>query len=69
MSKAQALDKTIQDLIADPETGTPEDKMRLFAIYYICTPHFNDSDLKKYESALSEAGCDLSPIHYIKRLK
>jgi hypothetical protein len=69
LSKTQALDKTIYDLIADPGTGTPEDKMRLFIIFYICTPHMSDSDLKRYEAALTEAGCDLSPTHYIKRWK
>jgi hypothetical protein len=69
LSKTQALDKTIYDLIADPGTGTPEDKMRLFIIFYICTPHISDSDLKRYETALTEAGCDLSPTHYIKRWK
>lgn len=69
MSKSQALDKTIYDLISDPETGTPEDKTRLFIIYFICTPHFSESELKKYEQALFEAGCDLSPINYIKRWK
>lgn len=69
MSKTQALEKTIYDLIADPETGIPEDKMRLFIIFYICSPHMSESELKRYETALSEAGCDLSPIHYIKRWK
>ncbi|RZC33324.1 sly1 -like [Asbolus verrucosus] len=29
----------------------------------------SESDLKRYETALSETGCDLSPIQYIKRWK
>ncbi|KAJ3657310.1 hypothetical protein Zmor_009125 [Zophobas morio] len=60
-------DKTIYDLIS--RAKHPEDKMRLFIIFFICSPHMGDSDLKRYEAALSEAGCDLSPIHYIKRWK
>ncbi|XP_047193703.1 sec1 family domain-containing protein 1-like [Scophthalmus maximus] len=34
MSKA-TLDKSLLDIISDPDAGTPEDKMRLFLIYYI----------------------------------
>lgn len=69
MSKAQALEKSLLDIITDPEAGTPDDKIRLFIIYYICTPHMTDSDLKKYENALTEAGCSLDPFIYIKRWK
>lgn len=36
MSK-QTLDKSILDIINDPDHGTPEDKLRLFVIYYLCT--------------------------------
>ncbi|MGH0177288.1 UNVERIFIED_CONTAM: hypothetical protein FKN15_074887 [Acipenser sinensis] len=34
MSKS-TLDKSLLDMISDPDAGTPEDKMRLFLIYYI----------------------------------
>lgn len=60
-------DKNLLDVIADPDIGTPEDKMRLFIIYYICTPHLSESDLRKFENSLSAAGCDLSAMAYIKR--
>ncbi|XP_050308069.1 protein sly1 homolog [Anthonomus grandis grandis] len=69
MSKAQQLEKPLLDLISDSEAGMPEDKLRLFIIYYICAQYLSESDLKKYESALVEAGCDLSPLVYIKRWK
>nr|XP_013002441.1 sec1 family domain-containing protein 1 [Cavia porcellus] len=36
MSKT-TLDKSLLDIISDPDAGTPEDKMRLFLIYYIST--------------------------------
>lgn len=68
MSKAN-VEKGLSDIIADPESGNPEDKMRLFVIYYICTPHLSDSDFHKYEAALQSAGCDTSPLAYIKRWK
>jgi sec1 family domain-containing protein 1 len=32
-----ALDKGIMEVITDNDSSTPEDKMRLFIIYYICS--------------------------------
>lgn len=69
MSKAQALDKPLLDILTDPETGTPDDKLRLFIIFYICSQYLSEGDLKKFENALIEAGCDLSALWYIKRWK
>ncbi|KAF2894636.1 hypothetical protein ILUMI_11534 [Ignelater luminosus] len=68
MSKAN-VEKGLVDILSDPDTGTPEDKMRLFIIYYICTPYISDADYSKYETTLQEAGCDLLPLVYIKRWK
>ncbi|KAL1506571.1 hypothetical protein ABEB36_005906 [Hypothenemus hampei] len=69
MSKTQQLEKQILDIISDPEAGNIDDKMRLFIIYYICITHLSDSELKKFENTLTEAGCDLSPLAYVKRWK
>ncbi|CAG9761892.1 unnamed protein product [Ceutorhynchus assimilis] len=69
MSKTQQLEKALLDLIEDKQAGNLDDKMRLFIIYYICAPHLTEADLKKFENALVEAGCDLSPLAYIKRWK
>jgi len=42
MGKA-TLEKNIIDLLNDSEGGiTPEDKMRLFIIYYICQPNMSE---------------------------
>lgn len=68
MSKT-SLDKSLLEIISDPEIGTPEDKMRLFIIFFICSPHISDTDLQKCETSLTEAGCDLSPLIYLKRWK
>ena len=65
MSK-QALDSGILDIINDPECGLPEDKLRLFIIYYLLT-NISDTEYNKYEAALSNAGCALSPLTYIRR--
>lgn len=68
MSK-QTLDRPLIDVIKDPEFGMAEDKMRLFIIYYICTPNLSDNEYKKYEIILSELGCDMSPMPYLQRWK
>lgn len=67
MSK-QVLDRALVDLLRDPEFGTPDDKMRLFIIYYICT-NMPESEYQKLEQVLKECGCDLAPIPYLQRWK
>ncbi|XP_063039802.1 sec1 family domain-containing protein 1 [Engraulis encrasicolus] len=69
MSK-QTLDKSLLDIISDPDAGTPEDKMRLFLIFYITAPvPPSEADVEQYKKALLDAGCDLSPLNYIKQWK
>lgn len=68
MSKSP-LDRTLADLLVDPEFGTIEDKMRLFLIYYICTPYIPDGEQQKLETILTELGCDLSSMAYLQRWK
>ncbi|XP_072315796.1 sec1 family domain-containing protein 1 [Eucyclogobius newberryi] len=69
MSKS-TLDKSLLDIISDPDAGTPEDKMRLFLIFFITALQPpSESDVEQYRSALLEAGCDLSPLNYIKQWK
>ncbi|KAJ8391420.1 hypothetical protein AAFF_G00090500 [Aldrovandia affinis] len=69
MSKS-TLDKSLLDMISDPDAGTPEDKMRLFLIYYITSQQPPpEADLEQYKKALTDAGCDLSPLNYIKQWK
>lgn len=41
MSK-NALDRSVLDIIGDPECGTPDDKLRLFLVYYICSPNMTE---------------------------
>ncbi|TRY84989.1 hypothetical protein DNTS_028862 [Danionella cerebrum] len=69
MSKS-TLDKSLLDIISDPDAGTAEDKMRLFLIYYITSQQPpSESDLEQYKKAMVDAGCDLSPLNYIKQWK
>ena len=57
------------DLISDVTMGTPEDKMRLFIIYYILTPNIPETELVQYEAALKDAGADTNPLNYLKKWK
>ena len=55
-------------MIRDEEKKDPEDKMRLFLIYYLSiTEEISQEDMASYEKALETAGCDLAPLTYIKR--
>ncbi|XP_016124997.1 sec1 family domain-containing protein 1-like [Sinocyclocheilus grahami] len=51
-------------------SGTAEDKIRLFLIYYITSQQPpSEADLEQYKKALVDAGCDLSSLNYIKQWK
>uniref|UniRef100_A0A1B0GMV8 Protein sly1 homolog n=1 Tax=Phlebotomus papatasi TaxID=29031 RepID=A0A1B0GMV8_PHLPP len=67
MSKA-ALDRSLTEILSEAEFGTPEDKMRLFIIHYICNG-ISDAEYQRLETILQEAGCDLSAMPYIQRWK
>ncbi|KAF4520597.1 hypothetical protein B566_EDAN006008 [Ephemera danica] len=68
MSKA-ALDRGIMDILGNCEGSFPEDKLRLFLIFYICSPSMTEAEFDRYAAALQAAGCDLNPLTYIKRWK
>uniref|UniRef100_A0A6Q2XTB1 Sec1 family domain containing 1 n=1 Tax=Esox lucius TaxID=8010 RepID=A0A6Q2XTB1_ESOLU len=66
MSKS-TLDKSLLDIISDPDAGTPEDKMRLFLIFYI-TALQPPSEVSEYKflaqalaltSMLTRSSCSL----------
>ena len=54
-------------LISDHNRGTPEDKMRLFLIYYLISEKISSSDLEMFTEALSKAGVDISPLKFVKK--
>ncbi|CAO0789793.1 unnamed protein product [Mucor circinelloides] len=61
---------TLLETIRDVEKKNPEDKMRLFLIYYLSTvEELPKDDMEAYEKALSEAGCDMEPLNYIKKVR
>lgn len=68
MSKLQ-LDRSLMDIISDPEAGQPEDKVRLFIIALICGTPLSEAEIDQYCVALQSANCDVMPIQYVRRWK
>lgn len=68
MSRAM-LDKSPIELISDASAGLPEDKLRLFLIHFICNAALSADELKQFETALQESGCDINTLQYMKRWK
>jgi hypothetical protein len=40
------------EVLSDPQNGTPMDKLRLFLIYFLCTPAVSDAEYDQYAGAL-----------------
>nr|XP_002121594.1 sec1 family domain-containing protein 1 [Ciona intestinalis] len=66
MSKTTG-EKPLIEFLRDSKGGSPEDKMRLFLIYYICQSQVNDLD--ELIRALEDSGCDIDALKYVKRWK
>lgn len=56
-------------MINDPETGSPEDKLRLFIIYFLCNTNLSQAELDQCLLQLKSMNCDIDCIKYIKRYK
>jgi len=52
--------------ISAKSIGTPQDKLRLFLLYYMTTDVSNE-DMQRFEEALQESGADISALHYLKK--
>jgi hypothetical protein len=59
---------TVLQIIRD-SAKDPEDKMRLFLIYFLTVGDVPKEDLVQIEIALKEAGCDISSLQYMKHVK
>ncbi|KAG0236832.1 golgi transport protein Sly1 [Mortierella sp. GBAus27b] len=60
----------ILEAINDPEKQVPDDKMRVFLIYYLSVQEDIPNDvMQEYEDALVKAGCDLAPLRYVKNIR
>ena len=59
----------ILELLGDEAKGKePLDKLRLFIIWFLSTEQdISRSDMERFEAALTKAGCDITPLAYVKR--
>ncbi|CAL4062168.1 unnamed protein product, partial [Meganyctiphanes norvegica] len=64
-----ALEKPIIEVIRDNDCGNARDKLRLFMIYYLCSPNVTDAEFSECSEALADIGADPKPLLYMKRLK
>lgn len=56
------------DLIKSMDSGTAEDKLRMFLVYYMCH-ELSDAEYQAYASELATAGCNLAALDYIRANK
>ncbi|KAJ3297368.1 Vesicle trafficking between the ER and Golgi [Borealophlyctis nickersoniae] len=59
---------TILEALKDPKK-LPEDKMRLFIMFYLSVEDVSKDDFAEYEAALTEAGCNVAALHYVKQIR
>ncbi|KAJ2520338.1 Vesicle trafficking between the ER and Golgi [Coemansia sp. RSA 1939] len=60
---------SILEAINDPEKKNPQDKLRLFILYFLANEGMRQADIDECEAALAAAGCDLTPLQYLHKLK
>lgn len=58
----------IMSIIADKRIQ-PEDKLRLFIVYYLSNKDESSTDMSKFEEALKSAGCDTAPLKYLREVR
>ena len=37
----------MKEVLEDPESGTPKDRMRLLLVYFLCHPSLSDQDVER----------------------
>ena len=55
--------------ILHDKTKFPEDKLRMFLIFYLSIDSITNNDMVEYEFALKNAECDISALKYIKQFR
>ena len=61
MSRQNLGDKSLADILQDPEAGTPEDKLRLFIIYYICSQNSTKEEIDSLSAILEVTKQEFGP--------
>ncbi|RKO93436.1 Sec1-like protein [Blyttiomyces helicus] len=58
----------ILEALRDPKKS-PEDKLRLFLIFYLSVDEVSKDDLADYEKAMVESGCTVAALQYVKQVR
>ncbi|KPV77123.1 uncharacterized protein RHOBADRAFT_25016 [Rhodotorula graminis WP1] len=67
--------RDLLEAVRDPSKHSPEDKLRLVLCFYFSSlasgsdKGLSKDDLAEYERALADAGCDMGPWEFAKRLR
>jgi hypothetical protein len=69
ITKSLVAQKEMISLITSEGRGTPEDKLRLFLIYFLSTKSIPPAEMEQLEEALKTQGADLSPLKILKKTK
>lgn len=62
-------ERSVADIISDPECGTAQDKLRLFLIYFLSSTDLSESQVDQFMDLLEASGCDLDAVRYLKLWK
>jgi hypothetical protein len=55
------------ELIKNPGKGLPEDKLRLFIIYFLSIDDISKVDMDDYEIALKSIGCNTIALNHLRK--
>eukprot|EP00026_Physarum_polycephalum_P002327 Phypoly_transcript_02333.p1 GENE.Phypoly_transcript_02333~~Phypoly_transcript_02333.p1 ORF type:complete len:636 (-),score=119.63 Phypoly_transcript_02333:880-2787(-) len=69
ITKSLSAPKELINLICNEGRGTPEDKVRLFLIYFLSTKSIPPAEMEQMEEALTKMGADLGPLKHLKKTK
>lgn len=69
ITKSFSAQKEMINMICNEGRGTPEDKLRLFLIYFLSTKSIPPAEMEQMEEALTKMGADLAPLKHLKKTK
>jgi hypothetical protein len=68
-TQSESLYQQVKDVLEDPEAGTPDDRMRLFLIYFLRHQALDDKEVERLSAVLESSGSDISSLRYLQRWK
>eukprot|EP00126_Sphaerothecum_destruens_P009719 Sdes_comp20567_c0_seq1m15439 len=64
-----SYEKSVLAMLEDPLAGTPQDKLRLYIMYFMMFDDLPASEMEQCERALESIQADISALKYLKRMK